>query len=138
MAYYNNYVPNNQVWATNPYSYPQSTAPTMVQQQMPQSYDAQNDTTVAWVQGRSGAEAYPMGPGRRAMLMDSNEPVLYVKQTDMSGRYMPLQSYRLVPMEEQSQAQALPAESIDYDKIREIISEEVNKKMNYNNRKETK
>lgn len=94
-------------------------------------YDNSQDTTVSWVQGKSGAEAYPLAPGRRAMLMDSNEPILYVKATDASGRYMPLQSYRLVPMEEVSNAPALTAEAIDYDKIREIISEEVSKKMNY-------
>ncbi len=33
-------------------------------------------------------------------------------------------------------SQALPQEAIDYDKIREIISEEVNKKLNGNNKRE--
>lgn len=129
MPYYNNtygngypsYAPTSPVYQNNvqnPYSgY--------------QSYDSQQDTTVSWVQGRSGAEAYPLAPGRRAMLMDSNEPILYVKATDASGRYMPLQSYRLVPIEDVSNTPALTTEAIDYEKIREIIAEEVNKKMNY-------
>lgn len=123
---YNNYnqagyMPN----AYNSYGY---------SQQMPQQ-----DTSVSWVQGRSGAEAYPLAPGRRALLMDSNDAILYVKQTDSTGRYLPLQAYRLVPMEDISQNQALPpAEvSIDYDRIREIISEEVSKQYR-SQRKEAK
>lgn len=116
---YNNY--NNAAYMPNAYS----PAPMMTPVQQPQY--AQQDTTVSWVQGRSGAEAYPLAPGRRAMLMDSNEAILYVKQTDATGRYMPLQAYRLVPIEEQSQAPALPQETIDYDKIRQIISEEVSR-----------
>lgn len=128
---YPSYTPNNaygvpvyQNNAQNPYSGSQSYEP------------RQQDTVVNWVQGKSGAEAYPLAPGQRAMLMDSNDPVLYVKATDTSGRYMPLQSYRLVPMEETSASQALPQEAIDYDKIRAIISEEVNKRLNGNNKKE--
>lgn len=130
MPYYNNFgngYPSYSPMGNAPVAYGQIPTYTGVQ-----SYDqSQQDTTVSWVQGRSGAEAYPLAPGRRAMLMDSNEPILYVKATDASGRYMPLQSYRLVPMEEVSQAQALPQEAIDYDRIREIIAEEVNKKMNF-------
>ena len=87
----------------------------------------QPDTFVAWVQGRSGAEAYPLAPGRSALLMDSNAPIIYAKSTDTSGRYLPLKSFKLVPMEDTAQTQALPTEAIDYEKIREIISEEVNR-----------
>lgn len=130
MPNYNNF--GNGYYSQYPSYTPTNAYGTQMYPNTQQSYNydnSQSDTTVSWVQGRSGAEAYPLAPGRRAMLMDSNEPILYVKATDASGRYMPLQSYRLVPMEEASQAQALPQEAIDYDKIREIIAEEVNKKM---------
>lgn len=96
----------------------------------------EQDTMVSWVQGKSGAEAYPLAPGKRAMLMDSNEPILYVKATDVSGRYLPLQSYRLVPIEDVSNTPAIPQETIDYDRIREIIADEVNKKIG--NKKENR
>lgn len=98
--------------------------------QQTQSMDQQPETVFAWVQGRSGAEAYMLPPNKSAFLMDSNNSVLYAKGTDSYGRYSPLMSYKLVPMEETSYNQALPgAEAIDYDRIRSIISEEVSRQM---------
>lgn len=107
------------------------------QTQMP----PQQDPVFRWVQGRAGAEAYSMAPGQSAFLMDSNEPILYAKATDSYGRYMPLQSYRLVPIEDQSMTSAaqIPqaAEPIDYDKIRQMIAEEV-AKIQTHDKKETR
>ena len=94
----------------------------------PQS--SQQDTVIDWVMGRSGAEAYPLKPNTNAFLMDSNNSgeTVYTKSTDMSGRYGPLRSFKMVPFEEQSHA-AAAAEPIDYEKIRAIISDEVSKQM---------
>lgn len=102
----------------------------------------QNDTQFSWVQGRAGAEAYSLAPGRSAFLMDSNEPYLYAKATDSYGRYMPLQTYKLVPVEEpQALSTSANSEPVDYDKIRSIVSDEVTRQMdsmNKHNRKEGK
>ena len=91
---------------------------------------SQQDTVIDWVMGRSGAEAYQLRPNTNAFLMDSNNSgeTVYTKSTDMSGRYGPLRSFKMVPFEEQSHA-AAPVEPIDYDKIRAIISDEVSKQM---------
>ena len=55
---------------------------------------------------------------------------------------MPLQSYRLVPEEDQSSAAAQQltssAETIDYEKIRQIIAEEVSKQIEVSNPRPTK
>lgn len=127
MPYYNNYT------YTNPYMNsaitPNPANPSYAQQ-MPQQ-----DTMFKWVQGRAGAEAFSLAPGTSAFLMDSNEPILYAKATDSYGRYMPLQSYKLVPIEDQvssSQQIAQPAESIDYERIRQMIADEVGKVINQN------
>lgn len=98
-------------------------------QQM-QSQPPQQDTLIDWVMGRSGAEAYMLKPNTNAFLMDSNNngETVYTKSTDVSGRYGPLRSYKMVPFEDQSYAGA-PAEPIDYEKIRSIISDEVSKQM---------
>jgi hypothetical protein len=48
---------------------------------------------------------------------------------------MPLQSYKLVPIEDQVSSSpqiAQPAESIDYDRIRQMIAEEVGNAINQN------
>lgn len=134
MPYYNNF--NSY---TNPYisNYPN-------QNQMSPGYaqPQQQDTMFKWVQGRAGAEAFSLAPGTSAFLMDSNEPILYAKATDSYGRYMPLQSYKLVPMEEPQSGSSTPqitqaSESIDYERIRQMISEEI-AKVNIQNGHQTK
>ena len=131
MPYYNNYT------YTNPYMNSAMITPNPANpsyaQQIPQQ-----DTMFKWVQGRAGAEAFSLAPGTSAFLMDSNEPILYAKATDSYGRYMPLQSYKLVPMEDpMSSAPQITQsnESIDYDKIRQMIAEEVSKLSNQNSNK---
>ena len=123
---------------TNPYSmYPNSPNAYSTVPNIPQ----QNQGNIVWVQGRAGAEAYPVAPGNRLMLMDSNEPVVYVKQADMSGRMLPLMIYDLVERVETSNTPQITqaAESVDYDRIRQIISEEVSKRMTHTaNKKEGK
>lgn len=128
MPYYNNYV--------NPYMssaiMPNQVNPPTGYAQQPAT---QQDTMFKWVQGRAGAEAFSLAPGTSAFLMDSNEPILYAKATDSYGRYMPLQSYKLVPIDDQISSSpqiAQPAESIDYEKIRQMIAEEVGKAINQN------
>lgn len=124
MAYYNNYVNPYMSSAIMPNQV--NNPPTgYAQQPMPQQ-----DTMFKWVQGRAGAEAFSLAPGTSAFLMDSNEPILYAKATDSYGRYMPLQSYKLVPMEDQMSSApqiAQTSETIDYEKIRQMIAEEVSK-----------
>ena len=51
---------------------------------------------INWVQGRAGANSFYVAPGQSALLMDSEDSVLYVKSVDMTGRPMPLEIYDLV------------------------------------------
>lgn len=61
-----------------------------------QAQQANFENTFAWVYGDAGAEAFPVAPGRTVLLMHYNEPILYVKTTDMNGRPMPMEVYELV------------------------------------------
>lgn len=99
------------------------------------SYPQQNPNSINWVQGRAGAEAYPVAPGASVMLMDSNEAVLYVKSADNTGRPLPLKVYDLVERIETSEQQTAATEvtTVDYEKIRQIVSEEVNKQLAVSN-----
>lgn len=80
---------------------------------------------VDWTIGKAGADAYPMGPSGKVMLLDTQEPVMYVKTTDAVGRVSIL-VYDLV---ERKPVVAEPAGSseIDYDRIRKMIAEEIKK-----------
>lgn len=73
----------------------------MYQQSQPQiSYQAPSQNqSIIWVQGEAGAKAYPVAAGQSVLLMDSEDAVLYVKSTDISGRPLPMESYDLVKRE---------------------------------------
>ena len=61
-----------------------------------QAQQSNFENTFAWVYGDAGAEAFPVAPGRTVLLMHYNEPILYVKSTDMNGRPLPMEVYELV------------------------------------------
>lgn len=116
--------------ASNPYARQQSQGSfyTPPYSQWQYNQPQQNSNSINWVQGRAGAEAYPVAPGASVMLMDSTESVLYVKSADSTGRPMPLKIYDLVERTEAKPVEA-KADPIDYDKIRSIIAEEVDSKL---------
>lgn len=50
----------------------------------------QNNITCAYVQGENAAKSYPLAPGQFAVLIDTEEPVIYTKTTDQYGRPLPM------------------------------------------------
>lgn len=53
-------------------------------------------SSITWVQGEVGARAYPVPAGTAKMLMDSEQPVFYIKTVDISGIPMPLRVFDFV------------------------------------------
>lgn len=43
-------------------------------------------SSIVWVQGESGAKAYPVAPGNTVLLMDSENNQFYIKSLDASGK----------------------------------------------------
>ena len=89
MAGYNNYFP--QTYTNTPYSYGASVAPA-------QTWTAPTPTqtqagAISWVQGEAGARSVPVQPGQKALLMDSETNVFYVKSCDASGMPLPLRIF---------------------------------------------
>ena len=50
-----------------------------------QSFLSQPQQNVQYVNGRQSVDSYPMSPNSSVILMDSNMPRFYLKQTDASG-----------------------------------------------------
>ena len=73
--------------------------------QQNQNNQQQNNSTIIWVQGEAGAKAYPLAPNNKILLMDSENPVLYVKSVNASGIPDPLIVYDLVQRSEEQQVQ---------------------------------
>ena len=72
------------------------TYPQMVYPQQTQLVEQQNQTTqttdsyMTWVQGKSGAQAYPVARGTTLPLFDSEGDYVYIKSVDNNGIPLPL------------------------------------------------
>ena len=59
-----------------------------------QPYAYQNDSNgIIWVQGESGAKAYPVQNGKSVVLFDSESEHFFIKTTDISGMPQPLRIF---------------------------------------------
>lgn len=70
----------------------------MNQQQMPQQRN-----TFEYVGDIVEAKLWRLAPGEKVIMRDSNQPLEYRKTRDTSGKYLPLEIYQLVRVEEQPQ-----------------------------------
>lgn len=61
--------------------------------QMRTPYTQQPQGGVIWVQGEAGAKAYMVAAGNNVLLLDSDNPVFYIKSTDQSGMPLPLRIF---------------------------------------------
>lgn len=66
----------------------------------------QNNLTAAYVQGEAAAKSYPVAPGQLAILIDTEDPVIYTKTTDQFGRPLPI---KILDYKERVQAPPIPA-----------------------------
>lgn len=56
-------------------------------------------STLVWVQGEGAAKVYPVAPGNKVALFDSENPVVYIKEVDMFGKPFDMEIYDLVKRE---------------------------------------
>lgn len=61
----------------------------------------QPQNTFAWIQGGlTTATNYPVAPGNTVVLIDSDNPLLFIKSSDLSGKPQPMQTRYLVTEED--------------------------------------
>lgn len=92
MAYYQNpyygYYP--QVQPIMPMIYPQQMVEQPQQNTQPQQTNNSMNSYMVWVQGKAGAQSYPVGRGTTLPLFDSEGDYLYIKSVDNNGIPLPL------------------------------------------------
>ena len=92
MAYYQNpyygYYPQAQ--PIMPMIYPQQMVEQPQQNTQPQQTNNSMNSYMVWVQGKAGAQSYPVGRGTTLPLFDSEGDYLYIKSADNNGIPLPL------------------------------------------------
>lgn len=122
--------------AYNPY-FPNSYQPFMPQF-VPQQQSPQG---IIWCQGKNAAQSYVVGAGQSAILMDSDAPYVYKKETAIDGRPLPMETYKLVkeseiqesaPVHEDDLKNYVRMEQIEdivTDKVEDIVRDEVERRL---------
>ena len=77
----------------NPYQAPQYNNPYMPYTPPVQYPQTQSDSSIIWVQGESGAKAYPVQNGKSVVLFDSESEHFFIKAADASGMPQPLRIF---------------------------------------------
>lgn len=93
--------PYNQLY--NPY---QPYAPNYLQ-------SSSENNGIIWVQGESGAKAFPVQNGKSVVLFDAEAEQFFIKTTDMSGMPQPLRRFSYSEVSETAQKK----ESVDTSKF---------------------
>ena len=117
MAGYNNYFP--QTYSNSPYVYSATATPANTWAQ-PTSAPTQLGA-INWVQGEAGARSVPVAPGQKALLMDSETNVFYVKSSDTSGMPLPLRIF------EYKEVDRVATNTTDGREDKYVTHEELNK-----------
>lgn len=130
-SYNQPYYGANQAYQSQNY-----TIPNQANQQIQASQNQHNNAGIIWVQGEAGAKAYPVAPNNKTLLMDSENPVLYVKSVNASGIPDPLCIYDLVKREDFENNVNVVEESERFKKIEDRLSTIENKINSVNNNKQ--
>lgn len=115
MAGYNNYFP--QSYMNTMYGYGAGVTPMQNQNQGQLS-------TINWVQGEAGARSVPVPAGQKALLMDSETNVFYVKSSDSTGMPLPLRIFEYKEVTADSSNTAQPQDKyVTHEELERILEE---------------
>lgn len=123
---YNNYFPQyypNQM----PVMQAQQQMP-LQQPQMPQNGVQNLGNGITWVLGENAAKSFPVGVGQTVVLMDREEPVMYMKSVDQSGMPLPLRVFDITERTETSSPKTSNTDYVsrsEFDKFKEDIRQTI-------------
>lgn len=121
MAYPNQYQPYQYQYAPQVQPPMDRLAQLQAQQyqiNQPIQQPAQSNQSLIYVQGEAAAKSWMVGAGQSVLLMDSENPVFYIKSADASGIPLPLRVFDYVERNQnvqQNAPQAANSAQIDLD-----------------------
>lgn len=107
--YFPQYYPNQMPMMQQPQQMP------MQQPQMPQNSSANSGNGITWVLGENAAKSFPVGAGQTVLLMDREEPVMYMKSVDQSGMPLPLRIFDITERTSQHSESVVAKSAITED-----------------------
>ena len=118
-SYYPNYYGNQQMPPQAP--------------QMPSNAPQNSMNGITWVLGENAAKSFPVGAGQTVVLMDREEPVMYMKSVDQSGMPLPLRVFDITErtiQRTEANTQKVPAADYvsrsEFDEFKENMRRTIN------------
>ena len=93
MAYPNQYQPYQYQYVPQVQPPMDRLAQLQAQQYQSMQQPAQSNQSLIYVQGEAAAKSWMVGAGQSVLLMDSENPVFYIKSADASGIPLPLRVF---------------------------------------------
>lgn len=130
--------PSNPTWSTpyltpnNMYNQPYNPQPTYQNDPQNQQPQQKIDSKRIWVQGETSAKAYIVSNNTEQVLWDSDQPVIYIKTVDATGRpNLVVLDYVIrnpKPAEDQNETEALKSEINDLKNMMQQLITQVQQK----------
>lgn len=98
--------------------------------------DYSQNNGIIWVQGENAAKSYPVRAGQSLLLMDSENPVMYIKSVDQSGMPLPLRVFDYTERTGETEKQSAKEDYIsrsEFEKFKEEIKESIKQSRPNNN-----
>ena len=102
--------------------------------QMPQNGVQSSSNGITWVLGENAAKSFPVGAGQTVVLMDREEPIMYMKSVDHSGMPLPLRIFDITERTSEKQSSNVTKEVTnndyvsrkEFDEFRESVKRSIN------------
>lgn len=102
--------------------------------QMPQNSVQNSSNGITWVLGENAAKSFPVGAGQTVVLMDREEPIMYMKSVDQSGMPLPLRIFDITERTSEKQSSNVTKEVTtndyvsrkEFDEFRESVKRSIN------------
>lgn len=114
------------------YTLPNYNQPNYSNSVLQQNVQTQQGSSINWVLGENAAKSFPVGAGQTVVLMDREEPVMYMKSVDQSGMPLPLRIFDITERTAQhTETVVTKSETPDYvsrsefDKFKEDVRQTI-------------
>lgn len=99
-----------------------------------QQNQMQQGNSITWVLGENAAKSFPVGAGQTVVLMDREEPIMYMKSVDQSGMPLPLRIFDITERTSEKQGSTVTKEVTtndyvsrkEFDEFRESVKRSIN------------